>query len=124
MNIAQKHITSKSRNSKLKEKYYINGKTHLATEKKFVLHHSVKINKQGGLNKLWGVGKKFEELISIPPLFIRHLRVILEFFQVMSEPQNLIIFRFSCYCLAISTPVYCLGNTYTVFVCVFSFLVI
>ena len=28
-------ITKKSRNSKLKEKYYINEKTHLATEKNF-----------------------------------------------------------------------------------------
>ena len=33
-----------SRNSKLKEKYYINEKTHLATEKKIVLCHSLKIN--------------------------------------------------------------------------------
>ena len=31
------HITKKSRNSKLKEKYYINEKTHLATEKKFCI---------------------------------------------------------------------------------------
>ena len=29
----------------MKEKYYINEKTHLATEKIFVLHHSLKINK-------------------------------------------------------------------------------
>ena len=29
----QKIITKKSRNTKLKEKYYINEKTHLATEK-------------------------------------------------------------------------------------------
>ena len=28
------HITKKSRNSKLKEKHYINEKTHLPTEKK------------------------------------------------------------------------------------------
>ena len=32
-NITKKHITKKSRNSKLKEKYYINEKTHLATKK-------------------------------------------------------------------------------------------
>ena len=47
-NITEKHITKKSRNSKLKEKYYINEKTHLTTEKKFLLHHSLKINKRGG----------------------------------------------------------------------------
>ena len=46
-NITKKHITKKSRNSKLKEKCYINKTTHLATEKKFVLHHSLKINKRG-----------------------------------------------------------------------------
>ena len=45
----KKHITKKSRNCKLKEKYYINKKTHLATEKKLVLHHSLKINKKGGV---------------------------------------------------------------------------
>ena len=48
MNITKKHITKKSRNSKLKEKYYINEKTHLATEKKFVFQHSLKINKRWG----------------------------------------------------------------------------
>ena len=32
VSITKKHITKKSRNSKLKEKYYINEKTHLATE--------------------------------------------------------------------------------------------
>ena len=36
-----------SRNSKLKEKYYINKKTHLATEKNFALQHSF----SGGLEK-------------------------------------------------------------------------
>ena len=46
--IAKKYITKKICNSKLREKYYINKKTHLATEKKLVLHHSLKINKQGG----------------------------------------------------------------------------
>ena len=61
MNITQKHITKKSRNSKLKEKYCINKKTHLATEKIFVLYHFLKINKQGGRNKLQGwVGKKLK----------------------------------------------------------------
>ena len=43
---------------KLKEKYYMNKKTHLATEKKFVLHHSLKINKRGVLIRPGGVGKK------------------------------------------------------------------
>ena len=32
----------------MKEKYYINEKTHSATEKNFVLHHSLKINKRKG----------------------------------------------------------------------------
>ena len=43
------HITKKSRNSKLKDKYYVNvnEKTHLDTKKNFVLHHSLKTNKQG-----------------------------------------------------------------------------
>ena len=51
-NITKKHITEKSRNSKLKEKYYINKKIHLTTEKNFVLQHSLKINKRGQ----WGGG--------------------------------------------------------------------
>ena len=72
MNITKKHITKKSRNSKLKKKNYINKKTHLATEKNVVLHQSLKINKWGGPNKLREVGgggvlKKIEKLISIPP---------------------------------------------------------
>ena len=54
-NITKKHIKKKSRNSKLKEKYYINEKTYLATGKKIILHHSLKINKRGAPNKLrWG----------------------------------------------------------------------
>ena len=58
-NITKKHIKKKSRNSKLKEKYYINEKTHLATEKDFILHHSLRINKWGGvLISSRGVGKK------------------------------------------------------------------
>ena len=46
--MTKKHITKKSRNSKFKEKYHINKKTHLATEKYFVLQHSLKINKRRG----------------------------------------------------------------------------
>ena len=45
---------------KLKEKYYMNKKTHLATEKNFVLHHSLKIYKRGGPNKTRGVRKKWK----------------------------------------------------------------
>ena len=61
--IAKKHITKKICNSKLREKYHINEKTHLATEKFFLLHHSLKINNQGGPNK--GVKK----LISVLPVY-------------------------------------------------------
>ena len=75
MNITKKHITKKSRNSKLKEKYYINEKTDLATRKDFVLQHSLKINKRGSPNKLRRDRKKIEKLISVPP-FIRHLRTM------------------------------------------------
>ena len=32
----------------MKEKYYINEKTHFAAEKKFVLQHSLKFNKRDG----------------------------------------------------------------------------
>ena len=63
-----------SRNSKFKEKFYINKKTHLVTEKNFVLHHTLKINKRGDPNKLQEGREKNKKLISIPP-FIRHLRV-------------------------------------------------
>ena len=54
------HITKKSRNFNLKEKYYINEKTHLTIEKKFVLNHSLKVNKRGVLISSGGkrVGKK------------------------------------------------------------------
>ena len=56
----------------MKEKYYINEKTHLATEKVFVLHYSLKINKRGVGGGGGGGGgstkKKIEKLISIPPL--------------------------------------------------------
>ena len=60
MNITKKHVTKKSHNSKLKDKYYINEKTHLAIGKIFVIHHSLKMNKwgEGVPNKLLGVGKK------------------------------------------------------------------
>ena len=61
MSITKNHITKKSGNSKLKEKCYINEKNHLATEKIFVLHHSLKINKRGVLissGEGEGVGKK------------------------------------------------------------------
>ena len=40
MNITKKHVTKKSCSSKLEEKYYINEKTHFATDQ-----HSLKINK-------------------------------------------------------------------------------
>ena len=79
-NITKKHITKKSRNSKLKEKYYINEKTHLATEKNFALHHSLKIHKRvgRGLNKLRrGRGsEKNRKINKLPPSpFIWHLGV-------------------------------------------------
>ena len=69
-----------SRNSKLKEKHYINEKIHLAIENIFVLHHSLKINKWGGLVSFGGGGRcweKITKLISVPtpPPFIRHLTV-------------------------------------------------
>ena len=57
-----------SRNSKCKDKYYINGKTHLATET-FLLYHSLKINKRGSPNKLRGGRKKIEKLRSVPPVY-------------------------------------------------------
>ena len=52
----------------MKDKYYINKKTHLAAEKKLVFHHSLKINKRGGPYKLRGGRKKVEKLISVPSL--------------------------------------------------------
>ena len=54
----------------MKDKYYINEKTYLATEKNFALHHCLKVNKPGG----GGGREKIEKLISVPPV-IRHLRV-------------------------------------------------
>ena len=41
LNITKKHTTKKSHSSKFKENYYINKKTDLATEKKFVLCHTL-----------------------------------------------------------------------------------
>ena len=55
--IFQKIHVKKSRNSKLKEKYYINENKLILLQKK-KLYHSLKFNKQGGPNKLWVVGKK------------------------------------------------------------------
>ena len=55
-NIKKKHITKKSRNTKLKEKYYINEKLIQLQKKNFIFHHSLKFNKQGGPNKLQGGG--------------------------------------------------------------------
>ena len=80
LNKAHYKITKKSRNSKLKEKYYINEKTHLATGNDFVLLHCLKINKRRGrggvLISSRGIRKKSTEskVISVPP-FIRHIRV-------------------------------------------------
>ena len=51
-NITKKHVILLNKNIKLKEKYYMTKKTHLATAKNFVLHHSLKINKRGGPSKL------------------------------------------------------------------------
>ena len=57
--LQKSHVILLNKNIKLKEKYYISKKTHLATEKKIVLHHSLKINKLWDPNKLrGGVGKK------------------------------------------------------------------
>ena len=56
--ILQKSKLQKITNSKLKEKYSVNGKTNLATEKNFVPQHSLKIN--GGWGA-WGVRKKIEK---------------------------------------------------------------
>ena len=64
----------------MKEKYYINEKTHLATEKYFVLQHSLKVNKRGAPGKNGGGGggrrvRKNRKINKRPPSFIRHLRV-------------------------------------------------
>ena len=48
-------LQKKSGNSKLKEKCYLNEKTHSATEKDFVLQHSLKINNRGVLIIYGGV---------------------------------------------------------------------
>ena len=57
-------------------------KTHLATEKNVVLHHSLKINKGGVLIKI-------EKLISVPP-FIRHLRVLFPVVPELSSPSTIL----------------------------------
>ena len=57
------------------EKYYINKKTHLATEKKFLLHYSLKINKRGVIISYGGGAGKKQKISKRLPPFIRHLRV-------------------------------------------------
>ena len=42
-----------TRNFKLKEKYYVNEKTHLAISNNFVPYHSLKISKRGGGGWWW-----------------------------------------------------------------------
>ena len=63
----------KTRNSKLKEKHYINEKTHLATEKNSAFHHSLKINKRGGvlIRSKGRSREKIKKLISspLPPVY-------------------------------------------------------
>ena len=44
------------------EKYSIDEKSHLATEKNFVTLHFLKINNQGGPNKLWGGSEKNQKI--------------------------------------------------------------
>ena len=48
--LQKSHVILLNENIKyyIKEKYYINKKTHLATDKNFVLHHSKLINGEGG----------------------------------------------------------------------------
>ena len=72
--ITKNLITKKPRNCKLEEKCYINENTHLATEKKFVLHHSWKLINGGVLMSSGGSGKNQKIYKHIPP-FIGHLRV-------------------------------------------------
>ena len=73
----------KSRNSKLREKYYINGKTHVDTEKNnlyfiipWKLINGAGVEGGGGAGGLKPLGdrEKNENLISVPS-FIRYLRV-------------------------------------------------
>ena len=83
----------------MKEKDYINEKSHLATEKKIVLQSSLKNQWTGGPDKLRGVGlvgesrKKIEKLISVPSPFIRHLRVTayLEFLVSFSHFSSIFV---------------------------------
>ena len=61
----------------MKEKYYLNEKTHLATEKDFVLQHSLKINEGvgvgerggGGPNKFCGGLEKNWKTNKWPPIY-------------------------------------------------------
>ena len=68
-NITKKHIKKKSRNSKLKEKYYINEKPHLATEKNLyffipwkLINEEVLIS-SGGSGKNWKINKRPPRLL-------------------------------------------------------------
>ena len=69
--------------------------------KKFILHHSLNINKRGkggGPHKLRGGQKKIKKLISVPP-FIWHLRVyntVLELYVNKRLPhffENILLFN-------------------------------
>ena len=73
MNITKKHIRNKSRNSKIKEKYHINEKTHLTAGIFFYFIIPWKLLNEGSFNKLREEGgrmgrgrKKIEKLISVP----------------------------------------------------------
>ena len=59
--LQKSHVILLNKNFKLEEKYYINKRAHLGTEKNFVLHHSFKNEETGGPDKLrrggGGVGK-------------------------------------------------------------------
>ena len=70
--IQKSHVILLNKNFKLEEKYYINKRAHLGTEKKFVLHHSLKIKKQGVLISSGGevAGlENIEKLISVSHVY-------------------------------------------------------